>query len=232
MTPHRRQGPPRSHLAPFLEGPRPWLVVLRNAIPVAGVHLLDWSSTVALFEIWFDGASALAAMIALHIRAFILTDPKARPPADIPAKVAFLGMLVAYPAIWLLLLLLLGFPYWLSLVFFGSVIFPPGFWSGLSGDPAILLALLYVFASKVAEEFRRGYERMNPEEIRLEFNWDFSMHLARIGMMMLVAFFFGRYLIAGLALALSYVEIYPMRTLRIVGGDRTLEPGNNNRSRD
>jgi hypothetical protein len=65
-----------------------------------------------------------------------------------------------------------------------------------------------------------------------EFNWDFSMHLARIGTMLLVGFFFGRLIVIPLALALSYIEIYPMKFLRLVGGDRTLEPGNVNRSRD
>ena len=53
---------PRSHLAPFREGSRPWLVLARNAMPVVGVHALDWSPAVAVFEIWFDGVTALAAM--------------------------------------------------------------------------------------------------------------------------------------------------------------------------
>jgi len=33
-------------------------------------------------------------------------------------------------------------------------------------------------------------------------------------------------------LALSDVEIYPMRSLCLMGGDRTLEPGHESRSRD
>jgi len=37
----------RSHLAPFLEGPGPYLVVARNAIPVAGVWVLGWSEQLA-----------------------------------------------------------------------------------------------------------------------------------------------------------------------------------------
>ena len=58
------------------------------------------------------------------------------------------------------------------------------------------------------------------------------MHLARIAAIILVTFVLRLGLIIGLALALSYVEIYPMRTLRFLGGDRTLEPGNENRSQD
>lgn len=35
-----------------------------------------------------------------------------------------------------------------------------------------------------------------------------------------------------LALALAYVEIYPMRCLHLIGGDATLEPGTEGSSRD
>jgi hypothetical protein len=89
-----------------------------------------------------------------------------------------------------------------------------------------------VVLSNIIEESRRGYERMSDSEIRLEFNWDFSMHLARVAAIILVAFVLRPGLIIGLALALSYVEIYPLRTLRLLGGDRTLDAGNENRSRD
>lgn len=43
---------------------------------------------------------------------------------------------------------------------------------------------------------------------------------------------YGLGLILGLALALSYIEIYPMRALKFFGGDSTLEAGNEERSRD
>jgi hypothetical protein len=94
------------------------------------------------------------------------------------------------------------------------------------------MALLFIVVSNIIEESRRGYERMSDKEIRLEFNWDFSMHLARVAALLLVAFVLRLGLIIALALALSYVEIYPMRTLRFLGGDRTLEADNRNRSRD
>ncbi len=223
---------PRSHLAPFREGSRAWLVLARNAIPVIGVHALGWSPAVAVFEIWFDGVTALAAMIALHLRAFALTEPVFKIPLGIPADIGRRvqwGLLVT---VWLLLLGLLAIPYWFALVFFNAGLFRPGFWAGLPGDPWLVLALLYVLASNIAEEFRRGYEGMSAAQARREFNWDFSMHLARIGVLLLTGFFFGRYIIIPLALALSYVEIYPMRSLRLMGGDSTLEPGNDRRSRD
>ena len=33
-----------SHLAPFREGPGPYLVLARNAIAIAGVWMLGWSA--------------------------------------------------------------------------------------------------------------------------------------------------------------------------------------------
>ena len=224
--------PLRNHLAPFREGSRAWLVLARNAIPVIGVHALHWSPAVAVFEIWFDGVTALAAMIALHLRAFARTDPVVKIPEGIPPEIGRRVQWGLMLTVWLLLLGLLAIPYWFALFFFNAGLFRPGFWAALPGDPWLVLALLYVLASNVAEEFRRGYEKMSAAQARLEFNWDFSMHLARIGVILIAAFFFGPYMIIPLALALGYVEIYPMRSLRLIGGDATLAAGNERRSRD
>jgi len=223
----------RTYLAPFAEGLRPWLVVARNAIPVIGVYWFDWSAAIVVFQIWFDGVSGLGAMTALHMRAFVLTDPRARPPADIPPALSFLLGFIVLPLVWLVLLALLGSPYWFSLFFLsGSTLFKANFWTLVLGDTVIKTALLVALISNVIEHFRRDYERMSAREARLEFNWDFSMHLTRIAALMIVAFLFGRLIVIPLALALSYIEIYPMRSLRFLGGDRTLEPGNEGRSRD
>jgi hypothetical protein len=64
---------------------------------------------------------------------------------------------------------------------------------------------------------------MSEVELRREFNWDIRMHLARVITIMMVGFFFrGGPLIVVLLLALSYVEIYPMRALRFFGGTDAL----------
>jgi hypothetical protein len=221
--------PPRSHLAPFLEGPRPWLVLARNAIPVVGVYGLGWSAEVVVFQIWFAGVAALGAMLALHLWAFAKTDgQRLKAPADMPPHV----MPSVLALVWLLLWLLLGIPYWFTLLSFGLAVFEAGFWGRLAGDWGIMATLLLVLVSAVVEESRRGYARMSAAEVRIEFNWDFSMHLARVAALILVTFVLRLGLIVGLALALSYVEIYPLRTLRLLGGDRTLDAGNEERSRD
>jgi hypothetical protein len=220
---------PRSHLAPFTEGPRPWLVLARNAIPVIGVYWLGWSANVIVFQLWFDGVTALGAMLAFQIRAFARRGGK---PFEVPPGVPPNILFPVLAFVWLLIWLLLGIPYWLTILFLSSVVFEGGLGNLTLGDLGVMAALLFVIVSNILEESRRGYERMSDREIRLEFNWDFSMHLARVAAMMVVTFVLRLGLIIGLALALSYVEIYPMRTLRLLGGDRTLEAGNENRSRD
>jgi hypothetical protein len=209
----------RSHLAPFLEGPEPWLVLARNALPAIGVLWLGWSAALALFFIWFDGIAALGAMLALQIRAFRRLDPKF---ADIPFVLA-----------WGLMMGLVGIPYWFMLGMFAGVLFPEHFWSTQVRDPVVAGALLAVLVSKVMEEARRGYDKMSEPDIRREFNWLFTLHLARIVALLTLAFVFPlKYFIVVLALALSYVEIYPMRSIRLAGGEYALDDENKNRSRD
>jgi hypothetical protein len=196
---------------------------------VVGVYGLGWSANLIIFQLWLDGVTALGAMLAFQIRAFARRGGK---PFEVPPGIPPKLMRPVLVFVWLLIWLVLGMPYWFTMFFLGSAVFNGGFGNLPLGDSGVLAALLLVVLSNIIEESRRGYERMSDSEIRLEFNWDFSMHLARVAAIILVAFVLRPGLIIGLALALSYVEIYPLRTLRLLGGDRTLEAGNENRSRD
>jgi len=164
-------------------------------------------------------------MLAFQIRAFAHNDRRAlKPPLSVPPNLLAL--------VWLLLWLLLSLPYGFILLFLSLAVFDGGFWNLLLGNVSAIAALLLVLVSNILEAHRRGYVGMSDADIRLEFNWEFSMHLARAAAMILVTFILRLGLIIGLALALSYVEIYPMRTLRFFGGDSTLEADNEQRSRD
>ena len=225
----RENNTPRNHLAPFTEGPRAWLVLARNAIPVIGVYWLGWSAAVVIFQLWFDGITALGAMLAFQMRGFA---KKGGPPFEaLPGVPPGLQPWVL-AVVWLFIWFLLSIPYWFILFFFSFAVFDGGFWTSLLGNVGVIAALLFVLVSNTLEASRRGYEQMSDADIRLEFNWEFSMHLARAAAMILVTFILRLGLIIGLALALSYVEIYPMRTLRFLGGDSTLEADNEQRSRD
>ena len=118
------------------------------------------------------------------------------------------------------------------IVVFSLLVFKDGFWPSILHQE-IIISLLVILLSNTLEQLIRRYDQMRNPKIRLEFNWEFKMHLVRIAVILLVVFFANWLgLIIWLALALSYVEIYPMRALRFFGGDHTLETGNENRSRD
>lgn len=130
------------------------------------------------------------------------------------------------------MMFLLGIPYWFLSAIFYLRVFPEGLIRELQ-YPVIILALLSVLISNIFEECMSGYGRMSNKEIRLERNWKYSMHLVRVCAIFVACFFFTvKFMILALALVLSYIEIYPMRSLVFFGGDATLYDENKDRSPD
>src|SRR2546422_7542955 len=57
--------PPLSqHLRELASRPHAWAVIARNLIPVVGVYGFGWSAGLTVFNYWFDGLTALAAITA------------------------------------------------------------------------------------------------------------------------------------------------------------------------
>src|SRR6266480_2493304 len=60
--------PPLSqHLRELASRPHAWAVIARNLIPVVGIYGFGWSAALAVFNYWFDGLTALAAIVAALI---------------------------------------------------------------------------------------------------------------------------------------------------------------------
>ena len=75
-----RPPPLSQHLREFASRPGAWVVLARNMIPVVGIYAFGWSAAVAVFNYWFDGLTALAAIVAAMIpRALRETQSKAGP---------------------------------------------------------------------------------------------------------------------------------------------------------
>src|SRR5712671_3164048 len=70
--------PPLSqHLQELASRPHAWAVIARNLIPVVGVYGFGWSTGLTVFNYWFDGLTALAAITAALVpRALRETQPK------------------------------------------------------------------------------------------------------------------------------------------------------------
>src|SRR3954464_3785782 len=72
--------PPLSqHLREFASNPHAWAVLARNLIPVVGIYAFHWSAGLTVFNYWFDGLTALAAITAALVpRALRETETKSQ----------------------------------------------------------------------------------------------------------------------------------------------------------
>ena len=67
-APRQIAPPPLSrHLRELASRPHAWGVLARNLIPVVGIYGFGWSAALAVFNYWFDGLTALAAIVAALI---------------------------------------------------------------------------------------------------------------------------------------------------------------------
>jgi hypothetical protein len=62
--PQIRPPPVSQHLREFAANPHAWAALARNLIPVVGIYVFGRSAALAVFSYWFDGLTALAAIIA------------------------------------------------------------------------------------------------------------------------------------------------------------------------
>jgi hypothetical protein len=204
-----------SHAAIFREGPRAWIVLARNAVPVAGVYAFGWSSDIAILNYWWDGVSMLAALVAVVVYDVDRDKPF---PAGIPPRlrvplVAFCG---------LLMLGLLGIPYWFALLWLSHLTFHAGTWAALTGNISVIVGFVGIAIGNYGDIASRGIAGLPEKEQRRMLSWEFNLLLARAAAMMLVAFFFARLFVAVLAIALAYLELYPVRALKVLGAPQVV----------
>ena len=109
----RSIGPPplSQHLRELASRPGAWAVLARNLIPVVGIYGFGWSAALAVFNYWFDGLSALAAIVAALIpRALRETQPKSAGAISVAANI------VRGVVTWIFLVGIVGLPYWIVLI--------------------------------------------------------------------------------------------------------------------
>lgn len=205
--------PYRSHLAPFLEGPGPYLVVARNAIAIAGVWLLGWSAQLAALTLWFDGVAALGMLCLMVMRARMHLGLEAVNKAS-----SWAGLLFVFA--------FFGVPYWMMFAGFNAWFFPNGFWSEQFADPWVVGALLLILAGNALEVVGRGLVGMSEAGIRRISNGHFALHWVRGGIVVLLLALAPvkvQYFIVVSTVALAYLEIYPRRTLRLFGREHEVD---------
>jgi hypothetical protein len=87
-----------------------WVVLARNMIPVVGIYAFGWSTAISVFNYWFDGLTAVAAIIAALV-------PRAlRETQSRKDHMTLVGNVVRGVFVWLLLVGVVGLPYWIVLI--------------------------------------------------------------------------------------------------------------------
>ena len=205
--------PPLSqHLRELASRREAWLVVVRNMIPVVGIFFFGWSAALSVFNYWFDGLTALAAIVAALVpRALRETQPK---------TVGSATLLVFGLFTWAFLVGIVGLPYWIVLIPLHDLLLAPELRQHIIETPALWATFGLLAASHFWKAFRLGYDAMPENELKQRVRWDvYLLVLRAIAMFMMAAQGLVFVLVPLMSLLLSYFEIWPERVIGAVFGD-------------
>ena len=215
-SPVRQIRPPplSQHLREFASRRDAWVILARNMIPVVGIYCFGWSAALSVFNYWFDGLTALAAIVAALIpRALRETQPKT-------GRVTWLGTVVRGVVTWIFLLGIVGLPYWIVLIPLHDLLLGDELRRQLAHSPALWFTFGSLAASHFWKAFRMGYDTMPDKELKQRARWDIYLLVLRaLAMFIMAAHGLYFVLVPLMALVLSYLEIWPERVLGAVFGD-------------
>lgn len=207
--------PPLSqHLRELASRPDTWLVLGRNLIPVVGIYGFGWSAALAVFNYWFDGLTALAAIVAALVpRALRETQPKS-------AGATWAGNLVRGIVTWIFLVGIIGLPYWIVLIPLHDLLLGEALRRELTHSPALWATFGSLAAGHFWKAFQLGYDTLPDKELKQRGRWDvYLLMLRALAMFIMAAHGLAFILVPLMALLLSYFEIWPERALGAVFGD-------------
>jgi hypothetical protein len=208
--------PPLSqHLRELASRRDAWLVIVRNFIPVVGIYFFGWSAGLSVFNYWFDGFTALAAVIAALVpRAMRESPDKSRAPRG-PLKSALLGFVT-----WLFLVGIVGLPYWIVLIPLGDLMLADSVRLHIAHSPALWATFGGLAASHFWKAFHLGYDALPEDALKQRVRWDvYLLVLRAVAMFMMAAHGLAFVIVPLMAVVLSYFEIWPDRVLGAVFGD-------------
>jgi hypothetical protein len=209
-----RPPPLSQHLREFVSRPDAWAVLARNMIPVVGIYVFGWSAALTVFNYWFDGLTALAAIVAALVpRALRETQSK-------KDHATLVGNVVRGVFVWLLLVGIVGLPYWIVLIPLHDLLLGNELRHQLAHSPALWFTFGSLAASHFWKAFRLGYDTMPDKELKQRARWDIYLLILRaMAMFIMAAHGLAFILVPLMALLLSYLEIWPDRALGAVFGD-------------
>src|SRR5437762_11267571 len=209
-----RPPPLSQHLREFASRRDAWVVLARNMIPVVGIYAFGWSVAVSVFNYWFDGLTALAAIVAALV-------PRAlRETQSRKDHVTLVGNVVRGVFVWLLLAGIVGLPYWIVLIPLHDLLLGNELRHELARSPALWFTFGSLAAGHFWKAFHVGYDAMPDKELTQRVRWDvYLLVLRAVAMFMMAAHGLAFVLVPLMALLLSYFEIWPERVLGAVFGD-------------
>jgi hypothetical protein len=216
-TTSRQIAPPplSQHVRELASRPHAWGVLARNLIPVVGIYGFGWSAALTVFNYWFDGLTALAAIVAVLIpRALRETQPKS------VGAMSWVMNLVRGVVTWIFLVGIVALPYWIVLIPLHDLLLGNELRRELAHSPALWLTFGTLAAGHFWKAFQVGYDAMPDKELKQRVRWDVYLLILRaMAMFIMAAHGLAFILVPLLALLLSYFEIWPERALGAVFGD-------------
>lgn len=214
-----RPPPLAQHLREFAANPHAWLVLGRNLIPVVGIYAFGWSAALSVFSYWFDGLTALAAIVAALVLRLLREMPTnvGWQGSGIGAKA---GKILTGVVTWIFLVVVVGLPYWIVLIPLHNVLLGHELRGELAHAPALWATFGALAAGHFWRAFQSGYDVMPENELKQRVRWDTYLLVLRAAAMFLMSAYSLYFILVPLmALLLTYMEVWPERVLGAVFGD-------------
>ena len=205
--------PPLSqHLREFASNADAWPVLARNLIPVIGIYCFGWSAALSVFNYWFDGLTAVAAIMAMLVPRALRETKTA---SNNLAKVIFAGAIT-----WVVLVFFVGMPYWIVLIPLHELLLGHELRQQLAQSPGLWLTFGFLAVGNLWKALRVGYDTMPDKQLTQRARWDVYLLLLRgLAMFMMASPGLVLAIVPVMALLLTYFEIWPDRALGAVFGD-------------
>jgi hypothetical protein len=208
--------PPLSqHLREFAARRDAWAILARNLIPVVGIYAFHWSAALAVFNYWFDGLTAVAAITAAML-------PRAMRETHKPAVGIFGSIKLVSTGVltWLFLVGVVGVPYWLVLIPLNELLLGDDLRTQIVHAPALWLTFSVLAGSHFLKAFHAGYDTLPENELKQRVRWDLYLLILRaMAMFMMAGQGLALAIVPAMALLLSYFEIWPGRAIGLFWGN-------------
>jgi hypothetical protein len=122
--------------------------------------------------------------------------------------------------VWLVLVVVVGLPYWIVLIPLHDLLLSDELRRQLAQSPALWFTFGSIAASHFWKAFRMGYDTMPDQELKQRARWDLYLLILRaVAMFFMAAHGLYFILVPLMALLLTYLEIWPDRAIGAVFGD-------------